>query len=69
MKPPAHGGHEWTEETFSLVQLARRWHVPRRKVRRMLQHGELPFEEVHGQLRVPLAAVEKIERTEDVSRR
>jgi excisionase family DNA binding protein len=47
-----------------LDQVARRWHVARRNVRRLLQQGRLPFEQVNGKLRVPLEAVRRYE-TED----
>jgi hypothetical protein len=48
--------------SLTLTTLARRWQVPRRAVRRLLQRGELSFEEVLGKLRVPLTAIQDYER-------
>ena len=42
------------EQTISLQRLARKWHIPRREVRRLIQQGKLPFVEVVGQIRVPV---------------
>jgi len=64
MKRPAHGESGPTP-TLSLGQIAVRWEVPRRVVRRLLQHGELPFEQVCGRLRVPLDSVRHFEKTRD----
>ncbi len=55
MKSPIH--QESLEDSITLTHLAQRWEVSRREVRRLLQIGELPFVQVSGQIRVPLAAV------------
>jgi len=52
------------EESYSLTHLAHRWGVSRRRVRQLLQSGDLPFMQVEGQLRVPTAAVRMIEFSE-----
>jgi len=49
------------EESYSLTHLAHRWGVSRREIRQLLQSGDLPFVQVAGQLRVPAAAIRKIE--------
>ncbi len=49
------------QESYSLTHLAHRWGVSRRRVRQLLQSGELAFLQVEGQLRVPAAAVRMIE--------
>lgn len=64
MKRPTHHGKE-SSSTLSLQQVAARWAVPRREVRRLLQHGDLPFEQVRGRLRVPLEAVRHYEETRE----
>ena len=64
MKSPTHRrAGAVLAESMSLTHLAHRWEISRRRVRQLLQNGELPFEEVEGQLRVPLAEVEKYERS------
>jgi len=40
--------------------------VRRRDVRRLLQRGELPFEQIRGRLRVPLDSVRHYEQTHGV---
>ena len=52
MKPPRKPSVTFGD-TFSLGALARRWRVPRREVRRLLQEGKVPFVEIEGRLRVP----------------
>jgi hypothetical protein len=61
MKRPARHGEP--PSSVSLDALARRWSVRRRDVRRLLQRGELPFEQVRGRLRVPLDSVRLYEQT------
>ena len=62
MKRPMRHGKD-PAPTLSLQQLADRWAVPRRAVRRLLQRGALPFEQVCGRLRVPLDCVRHYEET------
>ena len=58
MKLPAHERvGEDPFASYSLTHLARLLHVTRRRIRQMLQQGELPFVEVHGQIRVPRTAI------------
>ena len=63
MKSPARRDDAGADrESWSLTHLSRHWKVSRRKVRRLLQLGILPFEEVAGQVRVPRIAIEQLER-------
>ncbi len=58
MKSPAERGPaDEFDASYSLTHLAHRWGVSRRDIRVLLQSGELPFVQVEGQLRVPIAAV------------
>jgi len=66
MKRPAQHDKD-PAPTLSLQQIAARWAVPRREVRRLLQHGDLPFEQICGRLRVPLAAVRRYEKTTEAA--
>lgn len=66
MKRPTHHGKDPTP-SLSLQQLASRWAVPRREVRRLLQHGDLPFEQIRGRLRVPLDSVRLYEKTRELA--
>jgi len=66
MKSPTHQeAAEGLEESITLTHLAQRWEVSRREVRRLLQIGELPFVQVAGQIRVPMAAVRAKESEEN----
>jgi excisionase family DNA binding protein len=47
--------------SLPLDSVARRWGLARREIRQLLQTGQLPFEQVRGQLRVPLTAIQKYE--------
>jgi excisionase family DNA binding protein len=62
MKQPS-ASRDRLGSSLSLQQVARRWSVPRRAVRRLLQHRKLAFEQVCGQLRVPLKDVRHFEKT------
>lgn len=44
-------------DSYSLTHGATRLHVTRRRLRQMLQQGELPFVQVRGQIRVPRWAI------------
>jgi excisionase family DNA binding protein len=58
MKLPAHGrASEDSFDSYSLTHLAHLLHVTRRRIRQMLQKGDLPFVEVRGQIRVPRSAI------------
>ena len=58
MKRPAQ--HPETN-SLTLESVARRWGLSRREIRKLLQAGQLPFEQVRGQLRIPLTAIQKYE--------
>ena len=47
--------------TLSLEQLARRWGLPRKRVRRMLGRQELGFVQISGSIRIALAEIERFE--------
>ena len=62
MKAPSHRTPpEEADETYSLTHLAHRWGVSRRRIRQLLQSGELPFMQIAGQLRVAARVVREIE--------
>jgi len=60
MKRPAQHD-EKSEPSLSLLQVARRWGASRRHIRRLLQQGKLPFEQIRGRLCIPLQSVRKYE--------
>lgn len=62
MKAPSQQEHDdEIDDSYSLTHLAHRWGVSRRTIRRMLQNGELPFVQIDGQLRVPIAVIRNVE--------
>jgi hypothetical protein len=63
MKPEPRHGDPALAGTLSLGQLARRWQIPRKQLRRMLGRQELAFVEIRGSIRVPLEEVERFEKT------
>ena len=65
MKLPAHGRASVDSfDSYSLTHLAHLLHVTRRRIRQMLQKGELSFVEERGQIRVPRSAI----KIDEVSR-
>jgi excisionase family DNA binding protein len=46
---------------FTVEQLAARWQISQRTVRRLIKRGELCAVEIGAQLRVPVSAVERYE--------
>jgi len=60
--PPQREPENDLETSYSLTHLAHRWGVSRRDIRHLLQSGDLPFVQIEGQLRVPAAAVQKVEQ-------
>jgi excisionase family DNA binding protein len=58
MKKPPRESFQQLSGALSLATVARRVGVPRREIRRMIQHGKLPFVQVLGQIRVPRSAIE-----------
>ena len=62
MKPESRRRAPTFAGTFSLAQLARRWKISAKDVRRMLGRQQLAFVQICGSLRVPLAEVERFER-------
>ncbi|TWT87717.1 hypothetical protein Mal64_32600 [Pseudobythopirellula maris] len=57
MKRPARSTEGPFAGSISIGRLARKWGVPRRHVRRLMQKGRLPFIEVAGKIRVPTDAL------------
>ncbi len=47
--------------TLSIAQLARRWGVSEKEVRRLLRRRELQFEEITGLIRIPQSEVYRLE--------
>ncbi|NUQ61840.1 MAG: helix-turn-helix domain-containing protein [Pirellulales bacterium] len=60
MKRPG-SPHPYLAGTLSLDQLARRWRMSRKKIRRMLSGQRLGFVVIEDRLRVPLEEVERYE--------
>ncbi len=60
--PSQHDPNDERDDSYSLTHLAHRWGVTRKAVRQLILDGELSFFEADGQIRVPLTAVEQIER-------
>ena len=58
MKKPLRG----SARRHTLTHLAQRWHISRREVRRLLQSGMLPFEQICGKLCVADAEARRYER-------
>ena len=50
-------GRDKLFDSYPLSYLARRLHLTRRQIRKLLEKGELPFVEVHGEIRVPRWAI------------
>ena len=48
--------------TLSLAQVARRWQISQRELRRMLGDQQLGFVQIRGRFRVPVTEVKRIER-------
>ena len=48
--------------TLSVFQLARRWHIPRRQVLRLLGRQEVTFVQIRGSFRIPVEEIERYER-------
>ncbi|HUT09492.1 MAG TPA: helix-turn-helix domain-containing protein [Thermoguttaceae bacterium] len=63
MKPEPRHRDPHLAGTLSLGQLARRWQVSRKQLRRLLGRRELSFVQIRGSIRVPLAEVERFEKT------
>jgi len=63
MKPDSPKRDPHLAGTLSLDQLARRWKISRKQVRRLLAQQVLNFVQIRGRLRVPLEEVERYEKT------
>ena len=63
MKPEPKRRDPHLSGTLSLDQLARRWGIARKEIRRLLGRQELGFVQIRGSFRVPLAEVCRYERT------
>lgn len=66
MKPEPKHRDPHLAGTLSLDQLARRWNVSRKEVRRLLGRGELVFVQIRGSFRVGLAEVERYEQSRNL---
>jgi excisionase family DNA binding protein len=63
MKPKPQSGDPELAGTLSLTQLARRWNTSPRRIRRLLGQQQLSFVQIRGSFRVPLAEVERYEKS------
>ena len=61
MKPGPYAGDTVFADTLSISQLAARWHVSRKSVRKLLAQRQLDFVEINGRLRVPRQEVHRYE--------
>jgi len=61
MSPMKRPAQHQEPTSLTLKSVARRWGLRRRQVRELLQTGQLPFEQVCGQLRIPITAIEHYE--------
>ncbi len=64
MKPKRSKRNPDLADTLSLNQLARRWNVSQKEVRRRLGQQSLGFVQVRGRFRVPLTEIRKYERSQ-----
>ncbi|MCH8924218.1 MAG: hypothetical protein IIA67_13845 [Planctomycetes bacterium] len=62
MKRQASAVDAATSGTLSLAQVARRWQISQRELRRMLGDQQLGFVQVRGRFRVPVTEVKRLER-------
>ena len=51
-----------TSGTLSVAQVARRWRISQRELRRMLGDQRLGFVQIRGRFRVPVTEVKRLER-------
>lgn len=63
MKPEPKHRDPQLAGTLSLDQLARRWKTSRKDVRRLLGRQQLGFVQIRGSFRVPLAEVQRYEKS------
>ena len=68
MKPEPRRRDPHLAGTLSLNQLARRWKISRKQVRRLLGRQQLDFVQVRGSFRVPLAEVQRYEKSRHLDR-
>ncbi len=61
MKPKPKRPDPDLADTISLAQLARRWKKSRKEIRGMLGRQQIPFIQVRGKFRIPLAEIERYE--------
>lgn len=59
MKRPSPAHFDEMSETLSLESAARRLHVTRKQVRRLLATRELDFVQIRGRFRVPRTSVDQ----------
>jgi excisionase family DNA binding protein len=61
MKPKPRQPRSHLTGTLSIAQVARRWGISEKQVRRLLRNRELQFEEIMGRIRVPQSEVDRLE--------
>ena len=61
MKPKSRQPRSHLAGTLSIAQVARRWGISAKEVRRLLSRRELQFEEIMGRIRIPQSEVDRLE--------
>ena len=61
MKPKPRELRSHLASTLSIAQVARRWDISAKEVRRLLGRQELQFEEIMGRIRIPQSEVARLE--------
>ena len=61
MKPKPREPRSHLAGTLSIAQVARRWDISAKEVRRLLGRQELQFEEIMGRIRIPHSEVARLE--------
>ncbi len=67
MKPESRHSDSPLGGTLSLGQLARRWRITGKEIRRLLGAQRLNFVQVRGRFRVPLDEIERYEKRQSGS--
>jgi len=66
MKPKPRRVDPHLAGTLSIEQLARRWSISRKEIRRLLGERELSFVQIRGKFRVPIEEVERYEKSREM---
>ncbi len=69
MKPKSHEPRSHLAGTFSIAQLARRWGISAKEVRRLLGNRDMQFQEIMGRIRIPQSEVDRMEANSAMSQR